>query len=452
MNEKEFELLEIKPENIKPVVQTVIQYQKKLNLNKCEPDFSHAFSICVEYAKAWFKDGFQSDFFKAEYVSGANILNSFRSKDAHGLAKVQKPALAIVPELDQDFDNDGLASDLHGNSVVTNSMRYSDSFFNDLTKKTSMTINMELMLVRFTYKVKVSSAAQGRRLLKYIKHKYFVGATRGERRDLDFNIPTELMLRVAIDGGFTIKDNQVVNMNEFIYYLNSHSELPFIYKYRDNKGIFEYFIRLPSQYIHTRSTRASMDDGEREGQIENNYIVTLETEVRFPYPDYYAYYTINKHENVILENRDHSYSMAEFCLCPIPTVNAKGWGQIFNWDYVEDDDVYDKKEVSKIYFEEPLTGMSNGRIKVVVDDLKGKYLSPSIFIDFKIFNDNNESKIEVDWENLCIKTDKVLTSKTSHIVGYMDLAYYNEYLISKEAYLQTRITKQKDQYNNYPDL
>ena len=143
--------------------------------------------------------------------------------------------------------------------------------------------------------------------------------------------------------------------------------------------------------------------------------------------------------------------MTEFCLCPIPQVNAEGWEQIFNWDYLEDDDIYDKKEPSVIYIEEILTEMSNGRIKAVVDELKGKYLSPSIFIDFKIFNDNNEAKIEVDWDNLCIKTDKVLVSKTSHIVGYMDLAYYNEYLISKDAYMKTRMNKQKDIYAKYPD-
>ena len=165
MNEKDFELLEIKPENIRPVVETVMQYRKSLNLNKCEPDFSHAFSVCVEYARAWFKNAFESDYFKSEYVSGANILSSFRSKDAHGLSKVQKPALAIVPEWDQDFDNDGLASDLHGNNVYTNNMRYTDAFFRDSTKKTFMSINMELMLVRFTYKIKVSSDAHAKTLL-----------------------------------------------------------------------------------------------------------------------------------------------------------------------------------------------------------------------------------------------------------------------------------------------
>jgi len=447
MNIEEFKELEIKPEKIRPVVEFVKTYDKKLNMSLCIPSVSHAFSICVEYAKAWFKNGFETGYFKTEFISGSHIMQDFRTKTAEGLSKVQKPALAIIPELDTEFDRDGFDQYLFGLNTYYNNCRYQNAFFKDPSKKTFIAICMELMLVKFQFKVKVSSKLHAIDLLKYIKTRFFCGATRGERRDLDFNIPTQMMLQVAQDGGFEISNGQVLDMNGFIYYLNSHSALPFMYKYRAAKGIFEYYIKLPSQYMHIRSNPVSMDEGEREGQLDNNYMVSFDIEVRMPCPKFYAYYTLNVYDNVALANTNGSYSLYDFCLCPIPAINSKGWNQLVTWDYLEDEDIYLKKEKSSIEFDKPLAGISNGKIKQIADSVKEKYLSPSIFIEFKLFNDNKPIKIEVDWENYILKTDTILKSRTSHIVAYVDLVYYNEYVLSNE---KARITKEQLQFPKYP--
>lgn len=441
MDEKDLERLQIKPV-LRPI-ETVKVFDKKLNMSLCVPSVSHSFSLCVQYAKTWFKRAFAPTYFKTEFISGAHILEDFRKKDPHSLIKVQKPALAIVPELDPSFDRDGVDQYLFGTNTYYNNCRYQDAFFKDMSKKTFISIAMELLLVKFTYKVKVSSKQHAIDLARFIRQRFFCGATKGERFDMDFNVPTEMMLRVARDGGFEIKDGKVLEMNGFIQYLNSHSALPFMYKFNPAKGHFDYYMKLPDQYIHTRTNPVEMDDGEREGQLDNNYIVSFDTEVRFPCPKFYAYYSVDKKDMIKEQKMDGTYSIYDLCLCSVPVVNEKGWPQYISWDYLEDDDVFSKKEVSKIDIREILDSIANGAFKQIVEDVKGRYLSPSLFTEIRLYNDNKEADIDIDWENYIIKSKNVFTSATSHLVLYVNLQYLNEYKITEKEYIKNRMNQTK---------
>lgn len=438
---KRREVAIVEPKDVVPI-ETVKERASKLNMSICIPSVSHSFSICVEFVKTWFKNSmeeYKKNYFKSVFISGANIMKDFSTRDENDLLKIQKPALAITTDLDPTFDRDGIDQNPLGTRMHVNRSRFEDSFFRDKTKKTYISCDIELLLVKFTFSIKVSSKLQAIDLSRFIRQKFFCGATKTIYCDVDFQVPDALMLRVAQDGGFEIANGKVVDMNGFIQYLNSHSSIPFMYKFRGAKGHFEYFIKLPEVPIHIKDEEVQMDNGERENQLDNNYIVTFDSEVRFPCPQNYSYYSLYEHENIKITEHDGTYNIYDFCMCKIPVVNSKGWNQFIEWDNLEFDDVFAKGEVSTIQIDDVLAQINQGQFKKIIDDMCSSYLNPAIFIEIKLFNDNKEIDLDIDWKAYTLKTKTVLTSKTSHIVLYIDLRYYNEYVSTAKEYSKNRI-------------
>lgn len=285
---------------------------------------------------------------------------------------------------------------------------------------------MEIMQMNFNIKIRVSSKAQSLDLANFIKMAFRSNGTQGKYIDMDFHIPTELILRVAEDSGFDIVDNEVVDMPGFIYYLNKHSQVPIIYKMRNIKGRCEYFLKLSEMYIHTRTDNVTVDDGEREGQLMNNFNVEFNCAVRFPVPKFYAYYSLDQKEFMRGQRSDGSYAVYELCISNIPAVNSKGWNQYMTTEFLMDEEAYYKKQPLEISIEELLSGTGKGRLKEVSDYTKSLYLSPSVFIEFKLFNNSKEIETEIDWNTYTLKTKHPLENLKSFLAVYVNLEYINQ--------------------------
>jgi hypothetical protein len=420
-------------------IECIREFNKNLNVSLCVPSVSNSYSMCLEYVRGWTKAKFQPDYFKSEYIDGKNILDDFRSKDKNELVKVLKPALSIIPQIDMDFDREHLDLYNYGTNLYYNKCSYRDAFFKDMGKKNFISVAMEILQISFTFRIKVSSEAHALDLAKFIQMAFRTNGTQGNYVDMDFHIPTELMLRVATDSGFEVKDNEVADMPGFLYYLNRHSQLPFMYKLRTIKGKYEYFIKMSEMYIHTRTNNCSVDKGEREGQLMNNFVVEFECTVRFPVPKFYAYYSLEKHEIIRAQKMDGSYTVYELCMTHIPQVNSKGWNQYMTTEFLQDDEDYKEKKPVEISLEDLLSGTGKGRLKEISDYTKSLYLSPAVFIEIKLFNDTKEIEIDIDWKEYTLKSKTPLVNMKSFIVVYADLRYINEQQIAINKYKDSRI-------------
>ena len=196
---------------------------------------------------------------------------------------------------------------------------------------------MEGILLNINFKVKVSTKAQAIDLYKYMKQAFRVGATQGKDVNMDFHVPYKLMLQVAGDCGFTIKNGQIVDYIGFLYYLNKNSQLPFMYKLRTDNGNKEFFIRLKDIYVHMNPSEINIDDGEREGQILTNFNVDMQVAIRFPCPKFYAYFSYNEHQMIQVKEHDGSLTSYSTNFGHIPTFNSKGWSQLLYTSYEETD-------------------------------------------------------------------------------------------------------------------
>lgn len=430
-------------------IQTLKTIDKKLHMDLCVAQNSIGFSMCVEYATAWLMNGFANGFFKSINVSGNNIIRDFRDHDIHEMVRIQKPALAIIPELDRSFDRDGLDSNLnlYGTRMFTSRSAFASAFFKDLTKKLYLSLVMKLMLVKFTFKIKVSGKPLALDLADHCEMRFFSKATKSEYIDIDYLIPMQVMLRLARDVGFEVIGDKITNAEEFVGYINAHSISPFMYKYRAQKGHFEFYLKVPNQVIHTRVGEVQVDDGERDGQLDNNYIVSFDTEVRFPAPKYYAYFSADIHEKIASATYGGGFNIYEFTLCNIPAQNDKGWMQYVDWEWMEDDEIYKQKQPSTIELEEVLSGIDDGRFVQMIKDSIKSYMAPEAFLELKLYNDNKMQDCTVDWNTFTLKSKTVLTAQISHLVLYIDLRHKNEYEITKRKMLTQRV-EQPEQYKD----
>lgn len=416
---------------------------KEYAMSLCLPSISSSYSVCIEYMRKWFKNKFQPGFFKSEIIAGKNILRDFLSKDMIDNIKRNKPALAIRARIDQSFNRDLTDQYLYGRNILVNRTRYKDCFFKNPINNNMLSIMMKQMKVDFEFRVKVSSFNTAEDLLEFMRLACRSNATETRYIDVDFQVPKAVMLAIAKDAKFEIKNNNVVDNCKFLAFLNTYSRIPFVCKFRGTKGEYEYFLKLTDMYCHLRCGDVEVDDGEREGQTDNNFIVSTEVECLFPAPAYYSYYSLDKKDFGLVDDKLQC-TIYNFYIGPIPYKNANGWNQYMTSTYAEDNDTYEKKKQTRIDFEELLKSESNLSLYTAAEYTKSIAISPSRFMDIKLFNGLKEREIDIDWNTYTITTKDVLPEKISEIVFYIDLDFINTYVINQTKAYDTRVKDQKN--------
>jgi hypothetical protein len=165
-----------------------------------------------------------------------------------------------------------------------------------------------------------------------------VGATQKEFITADFHIPYEIMLNIAKSVGFEIVDDCIVNVCEFINYMNKHSDLVIMFKMRAINQRPEFFVRAQNLRAHiTVMDNLQLDDGDRQGKLETDYHVEMRTEFRIPIPYFYAYFSQEPLDYMITVNERSGikpvYTIDPYEILP---QNEDGWGQIAVTGYMTD--------------------------------------------------------------------------------------------------------------------
>lgn len=414
----------------KPVIDILSkEFKNNYAMSICTPSISSSYSVCIEYMRKWFKNKFQPGFFKSEVILGKNILKDFLSKDMINNIRRNKPALAIRARIDQSYNRDLTDQYLYGRNLLVNRTRYNDCFFINPVNKNMLSIMMKQMKVDFEFRVKVSSFNTATDLLEFMRMACRANATETRYASIDFQVPKAIMLAIARDSGFEIKNNNVVDNCKFLNFLNTYSHLPFVCKFRGTKGEFEYFLKLTDMYIHLRCGDIDVDDGEREGQTDNNFIVSTEIECLFPAPAYYSYYSKNKYDFGVVDNKLQC-TIYNFFIGPVPFKDANGWNQYMTTDYLEDEDEFDKQKPATIHFEELIKSQSSISLHSAAEYTKSIAISPSRFMDIKLFNGLKERPIDIDWNTYTIRSLEPLPERISQLVFYVDLEFVNNYTIN----------------------
>ena len=417
---------------------------RKLISTTLVPSASHNYALAVEYIQKWFLSKFSKDYFKTVYIEGKNIFDESRKFTIDNTARRQYPAVAIIPSIDFSFDRDTLDLALGGLELYEEKSTMDTCFFRDYENKLYVKKINQVNLLNFTIRVYVDTRAQQLNLWHYMKLAFRVKATQGEYIDIDFNVPEELMLQLACDNGFEIdKENKKIkNIAEFLQYLNKNSAIPFLYKLRCENGRDEFFIRVPGEYVHISIPDAlSVEDGERVGHTYENFPIEMNLDLRFPSPQSFIYMSKNPQtiiEGIKMEDKGDVIGIHSIKIFDVPLLNEKKWGLYLQTEYVED------KEMVGV--EMDFTDVFTIPIREVIEYTKKQFLSPSMFVDIKLFNVEGEViPMEVDWDTLKVKTADENKYQKIVIGVYVDNVYLNETIVTMNNSANTRFNRSETQ-------
>lgn len=412
------------------------EHEASLNSELAIPSKAHSYSMCIEYMKNWFESAFACDFFKSAYIDGKNIIDDFRGLTRQELIRRNRPCYTMKPSIDNDFNRDMLDHYPYGSNIFNNMCDLRTSFYQNFKSNTFIALESKIILMRFNFRIKVDTLAIAQDLLDFLQIKLRAGATMGREIDLDYHIPTSLMNQVACDNGFCVKDGKIQDTTAFLCHMNMNSRIPVMYKRRNSTGTLQYFLKMSDAYMHMRISEIRMDEGERQGHVMTNFGVDFDVEVRFPAPKFYAYHTF-KDIKYIQGESDHDNNVIiidDYPIAKIPKLNAKGWNQFISTDYLDDQENFDAKKPLSVCFSDLV-----GDIRKVIDYTMEIYISPSVFIDLKLFNMGNEVPIDIDWRNYTVNTKTAMMDRRSVLVFYVDTNYLNNHIINMKGEDKERI-------------
>lgn len=417
----------------------------QLNENISVPSDMHGYSLAIEFAKDWFLEQFDKDFFKTIYINGKHVFDDYRTVlNQKKIRVIEKPAVAIVPTIDLNFNRENLDLYLGGKNLLIRRSSYNQhGFFADEDNNMYLGTYLKQIKMNFNYRIRVASRAQQLDLANYMKLAFRIGATQSHYLDLDFHIPYDIILNIAKDVGFDIDPTTetIVDIYGFLQYLNAHSNTPFLYKFRAVNGKNEFFIKTINAYTHVSCLEElSIDDGERNGALDNNFMVEMNMELKIPVPAIYWYISKEK-LNTKFSQRYALRGLYSYRSFEPPERNEKGWDQYLSTEWCnEDNSTY----LDTINF---TTLLGNERLMRVIRYTKEAFISPKIFMDIKLYNDTYEIPIKINWDTYDIIVKKDLPTYITKICIYVDKLYLNEQLIAAENLDKSRY-KDSGEFNN----
>lgn len=402
----------------------------------------HSYSMCIEYMKNWFYSKFPTNFFKNKYLEASHILSYLEQGiKVRDMVEPAMPAAAIVADLDMSFNRENI--DLHnfGLNFYNNRCSYLDSFFYDKDKLLFLACTMEMLLLRFTFKIQVAYRGIQMDVAKLCQMAFRSNGTQKHFNDLEYLVPPELMEQLAEDAGYELDRNNIYSINTFLNYLNSHSRLPFFYKLNMSTGNMDWYMKMSNVIVHIRTEDINADSGNRRNMKDTNFQVSFDCQVRFPSPKFYAYYTMVEKESLKkirkLDAKSFAISVEE--INKIPSKDEHGW----NWNvktefmFNSDEEIEKIKQGGKglsIHFEELI-----GNLRDVIDYTKSIAISPDIFLNIKVFNFDKIVKSHIDWNKYEIVFDEPIESCKCVLIIYMDSLYFNETITKMRHYEKNRI-------------
>jgi len=407
-----------------------IKQEMQLNRNITVAPLHQSYALCVEYMRHWFLQKFDSNFFSWVHTDGSNVFGEMSKIDKKNIMshmKDDKATLTMTPTIDDDYNRDRLDQNLFGIDQFINTTKIDKSFFQDPINKRYIMMKMDMLLMNFTYKVKLPSRALQLDTQKYMKLAFRTNLSESNDIDLDYVLPYPMMLFIAKDLGFEIKNDRIVEPIKFLTYLNSRSYIPITYKRSNVNAREEYFVRVDHVPVRLLIKDVTKDDGNRYGHLQDDFSIEMQVEVRFPAMQLYVYFTKNEATEIRfgeeVYNIDNTLMMSLHYYDDPPAINTRGWKLTINAQWEED-------KPGNINID--LNDLFDGELSQISNYLLSKFISPAVFIDVQIYSGGIKLNTDINWDDMKLHADNPTDKLISTIAIYIDLDYLNS--LRKESY------------------
>ncbi len=402
----------------------------QLNKNITVAPLHQSYALAIEYMRHWFLQKFSDDFFSWIHLDGSHVFGEMSKIDKKTIMSHMtddKATLTIIPTIDDDYNRDRLDQNLFGIDQFINTTKIDKAFFQDPINNKYIMMKMDMMLLNFTYKLKVPSRAMQLDIQKYMKLAFRTNLSESQDVDLDYVLPYPMMLIIARDLGFEVKDDRIVEPIKFLTYLNSRSYIPITYKRSNVNAREEYFVRVDHLPVRLLIKDVVKDEGNRYGHIADDFGIEMQVEVRFPSMQLYIYFSREEFTNITMGsevyNIDNTLMMSLHYYDDPPAINDKGWKLTINAQWEEEKPGDINIDLNELF---------NGELSQIANYLTSKYISPSVFIDVQLFSVGMKLDTDIDWGEMKLHAFNPSDKLVSSIAIYIDLVYLNS--IRVESY------------------
>lgn len=395
----------------------------QLNKNITVAPLHQSYALAIEYMRHWFLQKFSNDFFSWIHLDGSHVFGEMAKLDKKSVINHlsdDKAALTIIPTIDDDYNRDRLDQNLFGIDQFINTTKIDKSFFQDPINNKYIMMKMDMMLLNFTYKIKVPSRAMQLDVQKYMKLAFRTNLSETRDVDLDYVLPYPMMIVIANDLGFEVKDDKIVEPIKFLTYLNSRSYIPITYKRSNINAREEYFVRVDHLPVRLLVKDVVKDDGNKYGHISDDFGIEMQVEVRFPSMQLYIYFSREEFTNINIGsevyNIDNTLMMSLHYYDDPPPINDKGWKLTINAQWEEEKPGDINIDLNELF---------NGELSQIANYLTNKFISPSVFIDVQIFSAGIKLDTDIDWGDMKLHAYNPSDKLVSSLAIYVDLEYLN---------------------------
>ena len=426
------------------------KFDPVLYTNMYTPSEVHAFNLGIEYMKdKFFKSKFPKDYFKAEWVNTAHTMKDYANFSKMNI-KRERPYFVVIPSVDYDYDRENIDMYYAGADTFLKRSNWQRSFFKDYDNRVFLGMQMRALRMPFTFKIRLNTRSEQLDLFRRMELVFRIGGTQRDSISVDLHIPYNMLVNIALLAGFKVnftefageKIAKIADPLLFLDYLNQHSDIPIVYKFRATNHQEEFFLRVTDLFTHiTTKDKLDIDDGEKSGQIDSNFNITMQAVLKIPVPQFFALYN-EKPLPYKLETGQNSiplYSVGQF---DIPDTNERGWEQVINTTYM-----LDPHETS--FDISPLFKSNKTEdINKVIDFCNKNYISPLTFIDIQIYREAAGNYIKVpfnfDYYKMGITLGEDLVDEQYlYIAIYIDKKYMNDTLSTLGEFQKTRLSDTK---------
>lgn len=405
---------------------------KKLYSNLALPSYVHGYTLAIEYMYNWFESKFDKDFFRGGiYIDGKHVLDDYKylnDTKAKQIVKGENPRARMICNVDYDYDRESLDLYQAPPEIFLHRSRAQDAFFKDYERNLYLGFAPRALRMNCDYRVRLNSKAQQLDTFNKMEINFRNGSTQSENLSIDFHVPKDIMLDIATKAGFEVYNGEVVEIIEFLEYLNRHSMVTFLFKLRAINLKAEFFIRVNNVYTHISvRDKLQLDNGERDGKLDFNFHIDMNAVLTMPIPHYYAYYSGEPYCNGILIEESNNNCIAVYSIPRyfIPKVDENGWNIGITTTYQTDDG---DTEIDLT----ALIGKNNPLARAIDHDFT-RGVSPSSFINIKLIREDDiyhAIAFDIDWVTRKIKFKQPEEARLIDIAIYYDGAYIAE--IEKE--------------------
>lgn len=398
--------------------------ERQLNKNITVAPLHQSYALCIEYMKHWFLKKFDKDFFSWVHIDGSHVFGDimkYNRQEIMSHNSDDRVSLTIIPTIDDDYNRDRLDQNLFGIDQFINTTKIDKSFFQDPINHRYIMMNMDMMLLNFTYKLKVPSRAMQLDVQKYMKLAFRTNLSESQDVDLDYVMPYPMMLFIAKDLGFEVKNDRICEPVKFLTYLNSRSYIPITYKRSNVNAREEYFVRVDHLPVRLLIKDVTKDDGNRYGHLSDDFGIEMQVEVRFPSMQLYIYFTKQELTEVKFGkeayNIDNTLMMSLHYYDDPPVINDKGWKLTINAQWEEEKPGNINIDLNELF---------DGELSQISNYLISKFISPSVFIDIQIYSAGMKLQdVNIDWGNMKLSAKNPNDKLVSTLAIYIDLEYLN---------------------------